>query len=159
MFNLLEKFISKGLEIGNAVTTKSREKEMTDLFNKLCAMHDLPMCNYIGFFDELCMLTVYGKTPLMGYTNFDNKTITFNMQHITACNATKDSRIEDIYDYTVRHEFRHWMQMHCLPKELYTNAYAVAALEQDAEAFGIGIVQDMAIVESNIKMAIGAAIA
>ena len=159
MFNLLEKVIGKGLNIMDGITTRSRKLGMSNMFRHLCVLNNVPVCNYIGFFDELCMLTVYGKTPLMGYTNFDNKTITFNMQHITACNATKDSRIEDIYDYTVRHEFRHWMQMHCLPKELYTNAYAVSALEQDAEAFGIGIVQDMAIVERNIKMAIGAAIA
>ena len=159
MFNLLEKVIGKGLDIMDDMATRSREKDMTDLFNKLCAAYDLPMCNYIGFFDELCILTACGKAMLMGYTNFDSKTVTFNLKHITACDATKDSRIEDIYNYTVRHEFRHWLQMHTLPKELYSNAYALGVLEQDAEAFGIGIVQNMAVVEKKIKMAIGSAIA
>lgn len=160
MFNLLEKVIGKGLDIMDGMATRSREKDMADLFNKLCAVYGLPMCDDVRFSDELSMYMLFqGNTPLMGWTDFNSRTVTFNLKHITACDATKDSRIEDIYNYTVRHEFRHWMQMHTLPKELYSNMYAIGVLEQDAEAFGIGIVQNMAVVEKKIKMAIGNAIA
>ena len=160
MFNsLLENIVTSGLKLADKLVIKSRKVGMLNTFRNLCVLSNLPICNAIGFSDELCYMNAKGRVYLMGFTSFDYESVTFNLKRIQECDAGKDARIKDIYEYVARHEFRHWQQMHCLPKELYTNAYAVAALEQDAEAFGIGIVQDMAIVESNIKMAIGAAIA
>lgn len=137
-----------------AISDAILKRRMKKLFTDLCKEHDLPLPKLIGFSEDLCFISASGVQLIMGYTDFNDSVITFNLLKIFACDKNKDPRIKDIYEYVVRHEFRHWWQINVIGRELVTNLYALQSIEYDAEAYGIGIAQEADKVSNDIKSSI-----